>query len=167
MAISCQTKRKNFWRFQPLSFLECHDRCDLFQKSSYILTKSQKYEKVSTLFWRYIVISKFVGIFFGLLKICELYCCYCHQYISICFMYLLYKMVKFSVLKHGFQRHWNIVYWRSWAKTYPICIFHLVQGHAFVITRMKRKYTYFLFIFNILFRNLNELSKAKPILKTL
>ena len=52
-------------------------------------------------------------------------------------------------------------------QNYPICIFHLVQGHDFVITRKKRKYAYLIFIFNLFFRNLNVLSKAKPILKTL
>ena len=59
----------------------------------------------------------------------------------------------------------EILFTGAHEQNYPICIFHLVQGHDFVITRKKRKYAYLYAVF--FFRNLNVLSKAKPTLKTL
>ena len=82
--------------------------------------------------------------------------------ISILVFVVVFLTVEFSILEHGFQ----ILFTGAHEQNYPICIFHLVQGHDFVITRKKIKYAY-VFIFNLFFRNLNVLSKAKPILKTL
>ena len=73
-------------------------------------------------------------------------------------------MVEFSILDHGFQRHWNIVYWRSWAKLPNL---HFSSSSRPWFCNYKKENKICIFIFNLFFRNLNVLSKAKPILKTL